>query len=87
MLWIWFAQLNGLPGLAACDVVSILTTAWGTWRWLGVERRSGADRRAARSAEVAAARHQPAEQFAVVHKSLGDQMHDLALAAQHAKHP
>jgi hypothetical protein len=89
LLWIWFAHLSGMPGLAARDAIAVLTTAWGTWRWLGVDRRRGGGRRAADrapSAEVAARRREPAQQRRVVDEPFGDQMHDLAFPAQHAKH-
>jgi hypothetical protein len=34
LLWVWFAGLSGMPGLAARDLVGIGVTSWGAWRWL-----------------------------------------------------
>lgn len=44
LLWVWFARLSGVPGLAARDLVSILTALWGAWRWLGADKKSKRDR-------------------------------------------
>ena len=34
LLWIGFARMSGHPGLVARDLVGIVTTLWGAWRWL-----------------------------------------------------
>jgi hypothetical protein len=38
LLWVWFAKLSGVPGLAARDLVGILTALWGAWRWMSVAK-------------------------------------------------
>lgn len=38
LLWLCFAKLSGLPGLAARDAISLATGLWGVWRWLGSGR-------------------------------------------------
>lgn len=41
VLWVWYARLSGVPGLAARDLVGIGTAVWGAWRWMSSEKKSG----------------------------------------------
>ncbi len=41
VLWVWYAQLSGVPALAARDLVGIGIALWGVWRWIAPARKSG----------------------------------------------